>query len=355
MKTILLIIFILGAGFNYSFGANFSSVTDGGWGTNSTWGVSSSPGNSTSDNITINTNDSVYTISNIVIKNGGYLTIKNGGILVVHDMEFSNGSHISIETGGKLIIKGNLTNKNNSKNVVVIGTINVSGNFDNGTGGIVTGTGSISVTGNYEGNGSTFSHPNNSYSSNSTITGSSLPVEFIGLSYKVNTDNIELNWETASEINNDYFTIEKSLNGTDFEIIGTVKGSGYSNSIVKYTYNDENMVKGVCYYRLSQTDYDGTTVILKTIDCNITDDKNAVIVFQNPVIDETFQVNYSGDPGKYLLTIYNVNGQKIASDENSSENNSGTFYVNRSGMKGYYFISITDPTGKTSFYPVIFD
>jgi hypothetical protein len=357
MKKLILIIYlsVCGLGFNYSAGANFSSITDGGWAINSTWGGSSHPDLSIADNISINTNDSVYTTSDITIKSGGYLTIKSGGILVVNDMEFSNGSHITVESGGKLIIKGNFTNKNNSDHVVVNGSINVSGNFDNGNGGIVSGTGAISVNGNFSGVGYTFGHINNSYSPHSTAFGSSLPVEFIGLSYIVNSDNVELNWETASEIFNDFFTVEKSLNGTDFEIIGTVKGSGYSNSIVKYNFFDENISKGICYYRLSQTDYDGTTVYLKTIVCKIADDKKAIIVFQNPVVDQTFQVNFSGESGKYLLNVYNENGQIVLSEENITGNNSGTFNVNRSVMKGYYVISITDPLSKTSSYPVIFN
>ena len=231
--------------------------------------------------------------------------------------------------------------------------MSINGNFTNGTGAVISGTGTIQTSGTYNGDGIVFGQTTNAITSGTTITGGALPVEFMGLTYKINPDNVELEWETASEIFNDYFTIEKSKDGTNFEIIETIQGAGYSNSIVKYNFYDKNVTDGICYYRIKQTDYDGTTVILKTIACKIAPDKNTLITFQNPIVDQTFQINYSGESGKYVLNIYNTNGQIILSKENISDNNSGTFDINRSGLKGYYFISIMDPFGKISSYPVV--
>lgn len=342
--------------------ATYSTYKNGDWANSTTWvagNIAPISGNNASDWI-----GHVVVLNNSISFDNGCELHVNGNLIINGNLTANN--NLLIDVTGTLVINGNVIGKNNAgikiSGAATVtgnvgfegngsiamnnGTLTIGGSLTGGTGGEITGTGTINIDG-----GNTFDPT----PAGGVDVNPALPVEFIGLSYKVNSDNVELKWETASEIFNDYFTIEKSQNGTDFEVIGNVKGSGYSNSIVKYNFFDENIENGVCYYRLSQTDYDGTTVILKTIVCKITADKNAVIAFQNPVVEETFQVNYSGEPGKYILNIYNVNGQVVLTEENTSENNSGTFNVNRSGIKGYYFISVTNSLGKTSSSPVIFN
>ena len=67
----------------------------------------------------------------------------------------------------------------------------------------------------------------------------------------------QLEWVTATEINNDFFTLERSQDGKSFEEIGKVKGAGNSSQILNYNFTDEHPNSGVSYYRLKQTDYDG--------------------------------------------------------------------------------------------------
>ncbi|MBL4733799.1 MAG: T9SS type A sorting domain-containing protein, partial [Flavobacteriales bacterium] len=70
-----------------------------------------------------------------------------------------------------------------------------------------------------------------------------------------------LKWETASETNNDYFTVERSIDGASFNSIGTVPGAGHSNTRLSYEFADKNLLHQgeqlLYYYRLKQTDYDG--------------------------------------------------------------------------------------------------
>ena len=70
---------------------------------------------------------------------------------------------------------------------------------------------------------------------------------------------IQLDWETASEIDNDYFTIEKSEDGINFEEIFYINGAGTTDNVTTYQYLDEDPINGTNYYRLKQTDYNGTT------------------------------------------------------------------------------------------------
>lgn len=97
--------------------------------------------------------------------------------------------------------------------------------------------------------------------SNRTIscTGSPLPVELIDFKAIKTTNQVLLKWITASEVNNDYFSIERSSDAENWEIIGTVKGSGNSNQKHEYSFIDKNPLKGDSYYQIKQTDFDGTS------------------------------------------------------------------------------------------------
>jgi hypothetical protein len=84
-----------------------------------------------------------------------------------------------------------------------------------------------------------------------------LPVELIGFSARLVEGRTELQWETATEINNDYFTIEHSTDGQEFRPIGTQPGAGNSNRVMRYSAIHDSPVRGYNYYRLKQTDFDG--------------------------------------------------------------------------------------------------
>jgi hypothetical protein len=84
-----------------------------------------------------------------------------------------------------------------------------------------------------------------------------LPIELLYFKGSVyNSDNI-LHWSTASEDNNDYFTIEKTKDGIDWEIVTRESGGGNSSNQLYYSSVDENVESIINYYRLKQTDYDG--------------------------------------------------------------------------------------------------
>src|SRR5690606_20752453 len=79
---------------------------------------------------------------------------------------------------------------------------------------------------------------------------STLPVQLTKFTAEPNTHSVVLSWTTASERENDYFTLERSADGTYFEVIATVKGSGTSSTVNNYSYQDENLPSGIYYYRL---------------------------------------------------------------------------------------------------------
>lgn len=87
-----------------------------------------------------------------------------------------------------------------------------------------------------------------------------LPIELTSFEGSKTGRNNTLNWVTSTEFNNDYFTLEKTTDGNLFEVIGTINGAG--NSVQKNAYNfiDYDVKNELNYYRLKQTDFDGTSV-----------------------------------------------------------------------------------------------
>ena len=84
-----------------------------------------------------------------------------------------------------------------------------------------------------------------------------LPVKMLYFTAYVKGVNVALEWATVSEENNDYFSIQRSKNGENFETIGTVDGAGTSNEKIEYQFIDTKPFIGMNYYMLKQTDYDG--------------------------------------------------------------------------------------------------
>lgn len=92
-----------------------------------------------------------------------------------------------------------------------------------------------------------------------------LPIELLSFSAECSNQKIIISWITASEINNHFFTIERSAEGVNFQNIGTIAGAGNSNQNPYYTFEDSEPLEGISYYRLKQTDFDGKFEYSKVI------------------------------------------------------------------------------------------
>lgn len=88
-------------------------------------------------------------------------------------------------------------------------------------------------------------------------SGAPLPIELVSYTGACENNSVKLVWSTATESNNDFFTVEKSRDLTVWEPIGTVNGAGNSITLLNYSFVDEQSNE-LSYYRLSQTDLDGT-------------------------------------------------------------------------------------------------
>ncbi|MCD6366454.1 MAG: T9SS type A sorting domain-containing protein, partial [Bacteroidales bacterium] len=109
-----------------------------------------------------------------------------------------------------------------------------------------------------------------------------LPIELISFEGSCYQNNIELTWETASEENNQHFTIEKSTDAINFAAIGTVEGAGNSNKSHNYSFMDKNNGYDKVYYRLKQTDFDGTSETTRPIAVACNSFTNNILISPNP-------------------------------------------------------------------------
>lgn len=121
----------------------------------------------------------------------------------------------------------------------------------------------------------------------------SLPIELVYFQAKSEQNDVKLNWETAVEINNDYFTIERSFDGIHFSPITRMDGAGNSTHKIDYLTIDKDYINGINYYRLIQTDYNGEETTSKIVSVDMTKKNNQ---FMNTVnsIGQEVDKNYSG-------------------------------------------------------------
>jgi hypothetical protein len=136
-----------------------------------------------------------------------------------------------------------------------------------------------------------------------------LPVELYSFDVVNNNENVNIIWVTASEINNDYFIVERSANGSDWEEIKRINGAGNSTQTISYSETDNNPLAGVSYYRLKQVDYDGKFSYSDIKAINIEQDTTFVSIFPNPTNGKV-TIEASNDELDNLK-VYSLIGQDV--------------------------------------------
>jgi hypothetical protein len=143
-----------------------------------------------------------------------------------------------------------------------------------------------------------------------------LDVTLQGFSVKSEDKYNVLNWKTAAEKNNNYFDIQRSVNGQDWAEIGQVKGSGTTNIAQSYTIVDKNPISGINYYRLKQVDYDGSFSFSAIVSVVNKGDKRELGIYPNPARDKIYLKNIETDDK--VLVVYDVLGRKLLEINNNN-------------------------------------
>lgn len=144
-------------------------------------------------------------------------------------------------------------------------------------------------------------------------TNTTLPIELVDFTADVINDEVELRWTTASELNNEYFTVERSSSGEIFASIGKVNGRGTTTQAHSYDLLDPHPLNGRSYYRLKQTDFDGTFSYSKIISINYEGPTTAVLnVYPNPSngTELTIELGGLGETNTVPVVMYDHLGQE---------------------------------------------
>jgi hypothetical protein len=135
-----------------------------------------------------------------------------------------------------------------------------------------------------------------------------LPVSLLSFQGHALDKNIVLSWQTSEEKSNDFFTIEKSENGIDWKTIGTIEGSETSAQLLSYSFVDDKPEAGIQYYRLKQTDMDGTSSYFQVISIDYSS-STKITVFPNPTWGTVNLLTPDTFDG--TVRIYSMTGQDV--------------------------------------------
>ena len=174
-----------------------------------------------------------------------------------------------------------------------------------------------------------------------------LPVELISFTAKLANDNAELEWRTASEQDNDYFSVESSVDGRVFHPIGQVTGNGTTQLQRRYTFTDRNISKyksEEIYYRLRQVDYNGTFEFSPIRYVSVPGLPDAVTLKAFPVpFDDYLQVQVtSNEELASDIVLYNAQGRIMQSQALQLKRGINTIsFTELSLTSGIYFLKVT--------------
>ena len=175
-------------------------------------------------------------------------------------------------------------------------------------------------------------------------TGVALPVELISFTAKaVNNQFIQLNWSTATEINNEGFAVERSTDGVNFIKIGYISGNGNSNMTNHYSYQDSNVSEGIYYYRLKQIDYDGASEYSPIRNASITG-RNQMVLSQfipNPADQESYLNFIMTTNAEVSIIIVDELGRKVSERKQKlTEGNQSMIFNTQNLAAGIYTAKI---------------
>ena len=177
-----------------------------------------------------------------------------------------------------------------------------------------------------------------------------LPVEMIGFTGRAMRGYDELNWSTLVEINSDYFEIEMSSDGYNFEVVGAVDASGGSNEQIDYVFEHDVNQKDDRYYRIKQVDVNGVYKNSNIIVVSNLNDQNFRIVeaYPNPASEE-FNVYFNmPEDGVVTTRILTSSGRTVQFNEMQYGAGGNIVKLPVQELKsGFYFVELTSNNGQS--------
>lgn len=168
-----------------------------------------------------------------------------------------------------------------------------------------------------------------------------LPIELLSFNALQKDSYVDITWATATEKENDYFTVEKSSDGINFKSIEEIDGAGMSTDVMFYSTKDMNPSYGLVYYRLKQTDFNGKSTYSKIISVDFRSVKDLDFeIVPNPAIEnEKSNIVLTLVPEKdILVTITDING--VVCFEDTKKVSDQKIEIPNNFSKGIYVVKI---------------
>jgi hypothetical protein len=166
-----------------------------------------------------------------------------------------------------------------------------------------------------------------------------LPVELVDFSAMAEKEAVNLFWSTSSELNNDFFILEKSTDAVNFEQLAIVMGAGTSTDRHDYSFVDNNPNKGYNYYRVKNVDFDGTTSESPVIAISY-NSAEQLSIYPNPLAKGE-QLNISSTENFERISLFNAYGQLVY----TTNSNNTPIQLPNDLPAGFYTISIDFESG----------
>jgi hypothetical protein len=148
--------------------------------------------------------------------------------------------------------------------------------------------------------------------SNSCFPAQAFPVDLAHFEAKAEAARVQLNWQTASELNNAYFEVQKSQDQLAWQVVGSVAGAGSSQTSNRYEFFDEEPWSGKTFYRLKQVDVDGRYSLSSVTEVYVEPYQGGVLYFYpNPVWDRQLRVRVGVGQQKGVLSLLNLHGREV--------------------------------------------
>lgn len=183
------------------------------------------------------------------------------------------------------------------------------------------------------------------------VAAASLPVTGLKLEAYAKSENIAVNWSTATEYNTSAYIVEKSADGSNWSVAATEKAAGQSNFKTNYSFTDNKAFLGTNYYRIKQIDVDGQYTYSNIVMVKMVKVSAKITVYPNPFISQVNLEMYSISAETMVVRILNQQGQVVKQNNwNLHAGNNNTTIDNLSNLsKGIYLVDVKKQNGETVY------
>ncbi len=171
---------------------------------------------------------------------------------------------------------------------------------------------------------------------------SPLPVELVDFSVAAMESAVRLNWKTASELDNDYFEVERSDDGINFQALKKIQGRGTTSQANYYQFDDKTPLQGINYYRLKQVDLDGKFSFSDIEQVEFIGNETSVHIFPNPSKVGFLNLNLVSENKNTDIEIHDMLGRLVYQNKIENKGNQSLIIPTKNWSNGIFIVSISN-------------